>query len=70
LVRTLNWNTLLTLGLLLILLLVYVATHITVWRKHHKRWRQPRYRLYAAGQVAGLTIAIITLATSGFGKVG
>jgi hypothetical protein len=70
LVRTLNWNTLLTIILLLILLLVYAVTHLTVWRKGLRRWQSRHYRLYAAGQVAGLTVAIITLATSGFGKVG
>lgn len=70
LLRTLNWGTLVTIGLLFILLLVYIATHMTVWRKGLSRWRRVHYRLYAAAQVSSLTLAIIALAVSGFGQVG
>jgi hypothetical protein len=70
LVRTLNWNTLVIIGLLLLLLIVYIATHFTVWRKGLKRWETTHYRLYAAGQISSLTIAVLALATSGFGQVG
>jgi hypothetical protein len=69
LVRTLSWSTLVTIGLLLILLLVYLVTHLTVWRKGLSRWRSVHYRLFAATQVSGLIVAIILLAVSGFGKV-
>jgi hypothetical protein len=70
LIRTLNWNTLVIIGLLLFLLIIYVVTHLAVWRKGLKRWQSARYRLYAASQVSGLAIAIILLSTSGFGRVG
>jgi uncharacterized SAM-binding protein YcdF (DUF218 family) len=70
LVRTLNWNTLAIIGLLLLLLIVYIITHFTVWRKGLKRWETTHYRLYAAGQISSLTIAVLALATSGFGQVG
>ncbi len=69
LIRTLNWGTLVTIGLLLVLLFVYIFTHLTVWRKGLKRWRGAHYRLYAAASLSSLTIAIILLAVSGFGKV-
>jgi uncharacterized protein YkwD len=67
---TLNWQTLITIGLLLILLGVYVATHLAVWRKGLRRWKTFHYKLYAAGQVSGLTAVIVLLGVSGFGKVG
>jgi hypothetical protein len=67
--RTLSWNILVTIGLLLLLLVVYAATHLTVWRRGLTRWRSSHYRLYAAAQLSGLTIAIILLSVSGFGKV-
>jgi len=70
LVKTLNWPTLATLGLLVLLLLVYGFTHLTVWRKGLARWRKMHYKLYAAASVSALAIAIVLLATSGFGKVG
>jgi hypothetical protein len=70
LLHTLNWGTLITIGLLVLLLIIYVITHLTVWRKGLRRWRSLHYRLYAAGQVSGLIIAILLLAVSGFGKVG
>ncbi|HEX3082103.1 MAG TPA: CAP domain-containing protein, partial [Candidatus Saccharimonadia bacterium] len=60
-IRTLNFGTLVTLGLLIILLVVYVLTHLTVWRKGLGRWRSSHYRLFAAAQVSALTIAIILL---------
>jgi hypothetical protein len=69
LVRTLNWSTLATIFLLFVLLLVYLVTHLTVWRKGLSRWRSIHYRLFAATQVSALAIAIILLAVSGFGKV-
>lgn len=69
LIQTLNWQTLVTIGLLLLLLVVYIYTHLTVWRKGLRRWRSTHYRLYAAAQVSSLAIAIVLLAISGFGKV-
>jgi hypothetical protein len=69
LVRTLNWGTLVTIALLLLLFFIYLFTHLTVWRKGLHRWRSAHYRLYAAAQVSGLAVAIILLAVSGFGKV-
>ncbi|HUD11142.1 MAG TPA: CAP domain-containing protein [Candidatus Saccharimonadia bacterium] len=70
LLQTAPAGTLVTIFLLLVLLLVYVFTHMTVWRKGLKRWRSGHYRLYAAAQLTGLTVVILVLATSGFGKVG
>jgi Cysteine-rich secretory protein family len=68
-IRTLNLGTLVTIGLLGLLLLVYVITHLTVWRKGLGRWRSGHYKLFAAAQVSSLTVAIIVLAISGFGTV-
>jgi hypothetical protein len=68
-IRTLNWNTLVTIALLLLLLIIYVFTHLTVWRKGLRRWRSRHYRLYAATSVSSLIVAIILLAVSGLGKV-
>ncbi|GAC1369398.1 MAG: hypothetical protein NVSMB39_1180 [Candidatus Saccharimonadales bacterium] len=70
LIRTLNLSSLVTLGLLLLLFIVYVFTHITVWRKGLGRWRSTHYRFLAAAQVSGLAAAIVMLAVSGFGRVG
>lgn len=70
LIRTLNFGTLVTLGLLLLLLMVYIATHLMVWRKGLKRWRTGHYKMLAAAQLSGLAIAILLLAVSGFGSVG
>ncbi len=69
LVATIPPGTMATIILLLILLAVYAATHFTVWRKGLKRWHNPRYKLYAATQISGLTLAICYLATLGIGKV-
>lgn len=69
-IRTLNWGTLITILLLLILLIVYVATHLLVWRRGLKRWRTAHYKLFAAAQIGSLAIVITLLACSGFGKVG
>jgi hypothetical protein len=68
--KTLSWPTLVTLGLLGLLLLVYSYTHLAVWRKGLVRWRKMHYKLYAAASVSVLATVIILLATSGFGKVG
>jgi hypothetical protein len=68
--NTLNLGTIVTIALLLVLLIVYIYTHLTVWRKGLKRWRSSHYKLLAAGQVGGLAVAIIVLAVSGFGSVG
>jgi hypothetical protein len=70
LVSTASPGTVATIILLLILLLVYVVMHMTVWRKGLKRWRSGHYRLYAAAQISGITLVIIVLATSGYGRVG
>lgn len=61
---------LVTLALLALLLLVYLLTHFTVWRKGLSRWRTPRYKLYAAMQIGGLILVILYLATIGYGQVG
>lgn len=68
--RTLNFGTLVTIFLLLVLLTVYVFTHLAVWRKGLRRWNSTHYRLAAAGQVSGLAVIIVMLAVSGFGSVG
>ena len=70
LLRTLNLGTIVTILLLVMLLLVYLVTHLTVWRKGLKRWGSTHYRLFAAAQVSVLVVAIIVLAVSGFGQVG
>jgi cell division septation protein DedD len=68
--KTLNWGTLVIIGLLLMLLIVYILTHLTVWRKGLKRWKTAHYKMFAAAQICSLTIVITMLAVSGFGKVG
>jgi len=68
--RTLNGATLTTIILLGVLLMVYLFTHMTVWRKGLKRWRHHHYRGLAAVQVGGLSLIILYLITSGFGQVG
>lgn len=69
-IHTLNFGTLVTIGLLLILLIVYIVTHLTVWRKDLGRWRHAHYRLFAAAQISSLAIVIVLLSISGFGSVG
>ncbi len=69
-IRTLNFGTIVTILLLLLLLSVYVFTHLTVWRKGLRRWQSVHYRLFAAAQVSSLLVAITYLAVSGFGSVG
>lgn len=69
-VKTLDWQTQATLGLLALLLLIFLITHITVWRKGLARWKTRRYKLFAAAQISGLVIVITMLSISGFGKVG
>jgi hypothetical protein len=70
LVATIPPGTLATIIVLLILLIVYAATHFTVWRKGLRRWHKPRYKLYAATQIGGLILVIGYLATLGIGQVG
>jgi hypothetical protein len=70
LVQTASLGTLVTIFLLLVLLFVYAYTHMTVWRKGLKRWRSGHYRLFAAAQLSGITLIILALAASGYGKVG
>lgn len=70
LTKTLNWPSLISLGLLLLLFSIYFVTHLAVWRKGLKRWRSPHYKAYAVASLAVLGLAIILLATSGFGMVG
>jgi uncharacterized integral membrane protein len=69
LTRTLNWSTLISIALLLILLAVYAVTHATVWRKGLLRWRRFHYRLYAAITIVVLVTIILFLLASGFGQV-
>jgi hypothetical protein len=68
--RTATLPTLITLGLLLLLFAVYLVTHAAVWRKHLPRGRTNRYRLFAVASLGALGVAIIWLATAGFGQVG
>jgi hypothetical protein len=68
--KTLDWATLVTLGLLTILLGVYVLTHVMVWRKGLKRWKKRGYKGLAALQLGGLLIIVLFLLNSGFGRVG
>jgi heme/copper-type cytochrome/quinol oxidase subunit 2 len=70
LARTLTWPTLGTLAILLIVWLVYLITHLTVWRHRLKRWQNPTYRGVAAVQTGGVALLILYLATAGFGHVG
>lgn len=70
LTRTLTWPSLVTLGLLLLLLVVYLYTHMTVWRKGLKRWQSSHYRGLAVLQVGGVTAAMLMLIASSFGRVG
>gem|GEM_PF-5696315 len=70
LIRTLNFGTIVTILILFALLMVYLVTHLTVWRKGLKRWGSTHYRLFAAAQISVLVVAIILLAISGFGQVG
>jgi hypothetical protein len=70
LIKSLNWGTLLTLGILFILFMVYMATHFMAWRKGLQRWHQAHYKLFAAGQLGGLALLIVLLAVSGIGTVG
>ncbi len=70
LTRTLNWNSLITFALLTVLLLVYLITHMTVWRKGLKRWRRRGYRNMALIQVGGLVLLLTIIAISSFGHVG
>ncbi len=70
LTRTLNWHTLITIILLVMLLGVYLLTHLTVWRKGLKRWRHRHYRGLAAFQVGGLIFLMMQLISTGLGSVG
>ncbi|HSX01776.1 MAG TPA: CAP domain-containing protein [Candidatus Saccharimonadia bacterium] len=70
LTTTLQWRTLVTIGVLLVLLGVYLLTHLTVWRKGLKRWRTSRYRGLAAVQIGVLVVLILALVSSGLGHVG
>ena len=69
-VRSLGWGTLATVGLLTLLLMVYLHTHVTVWRKGLVRWHRGHYRWLATAQVSSLAVAILALVASGFGQVG
>jgi len=70
LTRTMTWPSLVTLALLLLLLSVYVFTHMTVWRKGLKRWESTHYRRLAFLQVGGVTAVMLMLVASSFGRVG
>ncbi len=70
LTRTLNWGALATLGLLSLLLIVYLLTHATVWRKGLRRWRSHHYRIVGAAQVGVVIGLICYVASSGLGRVG
>jgi uncharacterized protein YkwD len=68
--RTAATPTLITMGLLLILLTVYLFTHMAVWRKRLPRGRRARYLIYAIFSIGALAVAIVWLSTAGFGQVG
>lgn len=70
LTRTMTWPSLVTLALLLLLLSVYVFTHMTVWRKGLKRWESKHYRRLAYFQVGGVAATMMILVASSFGRVG
>lgn len=70
LVKSLNWGTLTTIALLLMLLGVYIATHFIAWRKQLKRWKRRHYKALAVAEIIALLGAIVALAISGIGKVG
>jgi len=68
--RALGTAKLVTLGLLLLLFVVYAVTHLTVWRKGLSVWEGRHYRFVAFLQVTGLAALIGYIASSGFGQVG
>ena len=68
--RSLNWGTLVTLGLLGVLLMVYGATHLAAWRLALPQWRRLHYRGLAFAQLGTVSIIMLVIATSGFGRVG
>jgi uncharacterized protein YkwD len=68
--RTLSIAKLVTLALLLTLLIVYLITHITIWRKGLAVWDSRHYKIVAALQIIVLVIIIIFLVSSGMGSVG
>lgn len=70
LTRTMTWPSLVTLALLLLLLSIYVFTHMTVWRKGLKRWESKHYRRLAFLQVGGVAAVMLMLVASSFGRVG
>ena len=70
LTRTMAWPSLVTLALLLLVLGVYVFTHMTVWRKGLKRWESHHYRYVAAAQIGGLAVIMFVIVASSFGRVG
>jgi hypothetical protein len=59
-----------TIIVLIIVLGVYLHTHLVVWRKGLKRWRRLHYRLWAGAQISGLMAMIFVVASRGFGVVG
>ena len=68
--RTATVPTLITIAILLVVLVVYIHTHLTVWKKGLPRGRHPRYRLYAGFSLGCVSAIIIWLVTAGFGQVG
>jgi hypothetical protein len=68
--RSLSSPTLATMAILIIVLMVYLQTHVIVWRKGLKRWRKLHYKMWAGGQISALMIILTILGTTGGGRVG
>jgi len=70
LARTQSWATILTIALLGLLLLVYLFTHMAVWRKGLHRRHRPRYWAVAGLQLSVIVGLIIVVVAAGWGRVG
>jgi len=69
LARTQSWATILTIALLGLLLLVYLFTHMAVWRKGLHRQHRQRYWAVAGVQVSVVITLIIVVVATGWGSV-
>ena len=61
---------LISLGLLGVLMVVYLWTHLAVGLRGLRRWKRLSYRGLAIAQVGGLTAIMLFIASRGFGHVG
>lgn len=69
LARTQTWATILTGALLGLLLVVYLLTHMAVWRKGLHRRHRPRYWAVAGLQLSVIVGLIIVVIATGWGSV-